>query len=440
MAHPVVEAVRKAGVVGAGGAGFPTHVKLDSRVDTWLVNAVECEPLLHKDKELIRLQAARLVEGLRLAMEASGAARGIVAIKAKAREAIAALEPHLMGALSLHLMQNYYPAGDEFQVVYECTGRLIPPGGLPLAVGCACSNVESLINVAGAAQGRPVLRTALTVAGAVARPSSFEVPIGVPVREVIAAAGGATVPDPGWLDGGPMMGPARTDLDLPVTKTTGGIVVLPRDHRLLRRKLASDEARVRVARSSCDQCTQCTDLCPRYLLGYGVEPHRVMRSLGFAGDLADPWDRHGLLCCECGACEYYLCPEDLPPKSMCVRAKGRFAARGLRPEPLAGLGRCHPLRDARKIPVPRLVQRLGLGAWDVPAPLRRVDLEPARVRLPLKQHLGVPARPVVAEGQPVVLGQVVAEIPAGKLGAAVHASIDGRVGRIDATSICIERT
>ncbi|MFH1463113.1 MAG: 4Fe-4S dicluster domain-containing protein [Pseudomonadota bacterium] len=439
MSLPLVEKVRLAGVVGAGGAGFPTHVKLASRVDTYIVNGVECEPLLHKDKELMRLQAGRLLEGLRLAMDSTGASRGVIAVKAKARDAIAALEPHVMGSISLLKMENFYPAGDEVQVVYEATGRLIPPAGLPLAVGCAVSNVESLLNVAAADHGQPVIATSLTVAGAVARPLSLEVPIGVTVREVIALAGGATVDDPAFIDGGPMMGPARTDLDQPVTKTTGGIVVLPRDHRLVQRKLAPDEVNVRIARASCDQCTQCTDLCPRYLLGYGIEPHKAMRAVGFAGEKAEAWDRHGLLCCECGACEYYICPESLTPKSMCVRAKQGFAASGLRPEPLQGLGRPHPLREARKIPVPRLVQRLGLTAWDVPAPWSRVGIEPARVRLLLKQHVGAPALPVVGEGELVRLGQVVAEVPAGKLGVPIHASIAGRIARIDATSIWIER-
>jgi Na+-translocating ferredoxin:NAD+ oxidoreductase RnfC subunit len=336
-------------------------------------------------------------------------------------------------------MANYYPAGDEVQVVYEATGRLIPPAGLPLAVGCAVSNVESLLNVVAADHGQPVIRTALTVAGAVAQPVSLEVPVGTSVRELIAFAGGATVEDPAFIDGGPMMGPARTDLDLPVTKTTGGILVLPRGHRLIQRKLAPDEVNVRIARASCDQCTQCTDLCPRYLLGYGVEPHRAMRSVGFAGDQAESWDRHGLLCCECGACEYFICPESLTPKSMCVRAKQQFAARGLRVAPLPGLGRPHPLREARKIPVPRMVQRLGLTAWDVPAPWSQVAPEPARVRLLLKQHVGVPAQPVVAEGQVVDRGEVIAAVPEGKLGVPIHASIAGRVARIDATSVWIER-
>jgi Na+-translocating ferredoxin:NAD+ oxidoreductase RnfC subunit len=362
-----------------------------------------------------------------------------VAIKSKAKDAIAALEPHMMGPIELHPMENFYPAGDEYQVVYECTGRLMPPGGIPLAVGCVVSNTETLINVALADQGIPVVQTALTVAGAVAQPSSFIVPVGVTAREVLHMAGGATVDDPVLIDGGPMMGPALTDLDAPVTKTTGGYVVLPRDHRLVQRKLAPERTNVRIAKASCDQCTQCTELCPRYLLGYGIEPHKVMRATGFTGELELQWSRQGLLCCECGACEYFACPEDLTPKSMCVRSKGVWSEHGRWPEPLPGLGRVHPLRDARKIPVPRLIKRLGLAHYDLPAPMRDFAYDPPRVRIMLKQHLGAPALPVVSEGQKVTMGQVVAEPPEGKLGVPVHASIDGRVTRIDESSIHIER-
>lgn len=440
MDHPIIEKVRKAGVVGAGGAGFPTHVKLKAKADYYLVNAAECEPLLYKDKELIRLWAGKLVEGLRLAMDATAATQGVIAIKAKAKSAIAALEPHMMGPLSLKLMDNYYPAGDEYCVVYECTGRRIPKGGIPLAVGCVVSNNESLFNVAQADQGLPVIQKAVTVAGEVSKPSTFVVPVGISAREVIQMAGGPTVDDPVLIDGGPMMGPCITDLDTAVTKVSAGWIVLSRQHSLARRKLAPESERVRIAKAACDQCVQCTELCPRYLLGYAVEPHKVMRMVGFAGEQHDQWGRHGLLCCECNICEYYACPESLTPQSMCVRAKGAWSQKGKWPEHLDGLGRVHPMREARRVPVPRLVHRLGLRRYDVPAPMRDFAYSPPVVRIMLKQHLGAPGKPLVSEGQRVSMGQPVGDVPAGSLGAPVHASIDGRVARIDETSIWIERS
>ncbi|MBM4318566.1 MAG: hypothetical protein FJ125_01055 [Deltaproteobacteria bacterium] len=440
MHQQIVSLVRRAGVVGAGGAGFPTHVKLGSRVQTYIVNGAECEPLLYKDKELMRLCAERLVHGLRLAVEATGASRGVIAVKAKYHEAIEAMQRAAANQrIELCFFDNFYPAGDEYVVVQKVTGRLIPPGGIPLQVGAAVNNVETLVNVSLAAEGVPVTLKALTVAGAVAEPASFVVPLGTTLGEVLALAGGASVPDPVALEGGAMMGRVVTDFSRPVTKTTGGYIVLPRDHALVRRKTRSDEAKVRIARSACDQCSFCTELCPRFLMGYAIEPHKVMRAVGFAGDKEAGWARLGLLCCECSLCELYSCPEDLTPREMCLRAKKLWAARGVKPEPLVGLGRAHPLQEARRVPVDRLIHRLGLNRYDVAAPLSERTAQPAQVQLPLRQHVGVAARPVVASGQQVRAGQLVADIPEGQLGAPLHAPIDGQISRIEPDCLWIAR-
>jgi Na+-translocating ferredoxin:NAD+ oxidoreductase RnfC subunit len=439
MPSQLVEQVRKAGVVGAGGAGFPTHVKLDAKVDTYIVNAAECEPLLRKDRELMLLHPERLVRGLTLAMESTGATRGVIAIKKKQKQAIARLEPLVRPPLEFYLFDNFYPAGDEFIVVYDVTGRLIPPQGLPLHVGCAVNNVETLVNVALAAEGVPVTHTAMTVAGAVREPVSVVVPIGVTMREVLALAGGATVPDPALLDGGAMMGKAVLDLDKRVTKTSGGFIVVPRTHHLIRRKTQSEEVKVHISRSACDQCMYCTEFCPRYLLGYAIQPHKVMRSVGFAGEAEAGWARLGLQCCECSVCDLYACPEDLPPKDMCIRSKVIWRQKDPKAPPLPSTGAPHPLRDARRIPIPRLVQRLGLTDWDVSAPMTDRTVTPQTVRLLLQQHIGAPSVPVVHEGDAVEEGQLVAAIPDGKLGANIHASLRGRVTRVDDVSVWIER-
>ena len=430
--------VRKAGVVGAGGAGFPTYVKLQSEVGTYILNGAECEPLLYKDRELMRLHASPVLRGLRLAMEATGAEQGVLAVKRKYEDAIEALHGHAAG-LDFHFFGNFYPAGDEYEIVYEVTGRLIPPGGIPLQVDCVVNNVETLLNVARAADGDPVVDKWITVAGAVHQPASFAVPVGITIREAIALAGGATVDRPAVIDGGAMMGPAVLDLRQPVTKTTGGYIVLPRDHKLIRRKTQSEGTNVSISRSACDQCSYCTELCPRFLLGYAVEPHKVMRSAGFAGDRANDWNRFGMLCCECSLCSLYSCPEDLPPKEMWVRSKRMIAERGTRLEPPQGLGHIHPMRSSRRVPVPRLTHRLGLSEWDVPARMIDANYTPSEVCVMLKQHIGAPAEPTVSEGTRVTRGQTVGVAPPDKLGTDVHASIDGTVSRVDETSVWISR-
>ena len=437
MPHPIIDQVRRAGVIGAGGAGFPTHVKLDASVDTYLCNAAECEPLLYKDQELMRLHAEEMVRGMRLAMEATGATRGIIAIKEKYQKAIAELKRHAEG-LEFHYFGSFYPAGDEYVVVYDCTGRLIPVGGYPKDVGCAVNNVETFINIARAAEGRAVTHTSLTVAGAVAEPCSVTVPIGVRASEVLALAGGPTVDDPVLLDGGAMMG-KLVQTDALVTKRTGGYIVVPRTHQLVRRRTRPMAANIAIAKSACDQCSYCTDFCPRYLLGYAIEPAKVKRSVGMAGEAEWGWAKLGNQCCECNLCSLYACPEDLPVMEMCVQSKVIARERPQRPELLPSTGKPHPLRNSRRVPISRLIQRLGLRMWDRPAPMSDGVLEPSAVRIDLSQHIGAPAVPTVRVGETVSAGQCIGEIPVGKLGAAVHTSIPGRVVRIDATRIHIQR-
>lgn len=227
-AQTIRDRVRAAGVTGAGGAGFPTHVKLQAQVDTFLVNAAECEPMLKVDQQLMALQASRLIRGVQYAMRATGAREGIIALKEKYQTAIKALTPLLTPAIRLHMLPDVYPAGDEVLTIWLATGRRVPPAALPVSVGVVVNNVQTVLNIARAVEQQyPVTRRTLTVNGAVARPLTLTVPLGMPLREVLAIAGGVTVDNPGFINGGPMMGSLIPSLDAPVTKTTGGLLVLP---------------------------------------------------------------------------------------------------------------------------------------------------------------------------------------------------------------------
>jgi len=150
----LAEQVRQAGVVGAGGGGFPTHVKLAARADTVIANGAECEPLLHKDAAVMEHHAAELVRGVELVMAAVGAGTGVIAIKAKNHHAVEKVEEACQGRrVRVQLLGDYYPAGDEFDLVHTVTDRLIPPAGLPIQVGVVVNNVETLVNIAAAADG-----------------------------------------------------------------------------------------------------------------------------------------------------------------------------------------------------------------------------------------------------------------------------------------------
>ncbi len=450
MGHDLVEAVRAAGVVGAGGAGFPTHVKLAANVDTVIANGAECDPLLQCDQRLMESRAAEMVRGVLLAMEVTGATQGILALKEEYASATSALRRAIHAAdkgssLSLLLMESRYPAGDEFVLVYEATGRLVPETGLPLHVGCLVQNVQTLFNIARAAKGAAVTHRLLTVAGAVARPVTLWVPVGTAIGEVLAWAGG--VEPPRWSErtaddyavvmGGPMMGHVADDLDQPVTKMTSGLLVLPRDNAVVRYMTRSQTSWVRRGISTCDQCRDCTDLCPRYLLGHELKPHEVMRAINYG--LERPADKvtAAVLCCECRLCEAYACPLELSPMAYYVAIKQELRAQGWVNEVHKRTDfEPHPMREYRLVPTHRLIARLGLTEWEHQrCALDEADYLPQRVSIPLRQHIGAPARPVVQVGDRVAVGDLIAGIPEDALGASVHASIAGRVSAIDDAAI-----
>ncbi len=431
-AETTISRVEELGIVGAGGGGFPAAVKLRARVSTVIANAAECEPLLHKDKELLQHHEDPFLRGLRMAMEMVGAREGVIGIKEKYHEIIAELESQESAGVRVVPLPDVYPAGDEFILVHMVTGRVIPPGGLPKDVDAVVSNVETLVNIG---LDQPVTHKYLTVAGAVAEPVTLRVPVGISIGEVIEAAGGATEAQIGVLLGGVMMARPAASLDEPVTKTTGGIIVLPAEHPLIARHNAPWLQVQRIGRSACDQCRFCTEFCPRYLLGHPIEPHRAMQSLGFATG-ADAMVAT-LYCCECNLCTLFACPEDLDPKTVCVQAKPLARERGLvfKGDPASITP--HPMAEFRRVPMRRLIAKLGLSGFNNVGPLHEHAFAPLRVKIPLKQHAGAPAIPTVKTGERVRMGDLVAAPEAGKLGARIHASIGG-VATVMSDAVVIE--
>ena len=301
-------------------------------------------------------------------MRLVGAAEGWVGIKEKYQDVIDDLRPRLPGGVQIAPLRDSYPAGDEFILVYDVLGRVIPPGGIPLHVGAVVINVETALNVARSGS-RPVVEKFLTIAGAVAEPVTLRVPIGVTLAQCVAAAGGATVRDPCYVVGGVMMGRLEDDHAALVDKTTGGVVVLPEDHVVVRRRRQDWHQIARIGRSACDQCSFCTELCPRWLLGHPIEPHKAMRSLGF--NMVGEANVIGTsFCCECNLCSLYSCPEDLDPKSVCVQNKRRLASEKRRWEdPPFNPRRPELHLENRKAPMARLIQKLGLAGFRNVGPL-----------------------------------------------------------------------
>ncbi|MBQ2803751.1 MAG: SLBB domain-containing protein, partial [Lachnospiraceae bacterium] len=310
--------LRENGIVGAGGAGFPTYGKLSDKADTILMNCAECEPLLKLHRQLLQVHAREILKAFALIADTVGAKEAIIGIKEEYRSTIEALEEYLpeFPIVRVHKLPGAYPMGDEVVLIYETTKRVVRPGGLPIECGVAVFNVETLYNVYRAVwEKKPVTDKCVTVVGEVERPITVRVPIGTRIDEVVAMAGGITTKEPVYLLGGPMMGSFGSAYQ-PVTKTTNAVIVLPKNHTLVYRRQNKFSTAVARAASSCCQCQSCTDLCPRHALGHPIEPHLFMRAAANRDfqNMAPFVDT--LFCSSCGLCENFSCPQGLSPRSM----------------------------------------------------------------------------------------------------------------------------
>lgn len=429
----LVDKVKSAGIVGAGGATFPTHVKIDATADVVIVNGAECEPLLRVDQQLMDLRASDLLEALNMVVEHTKAKEGIIGLKKKYVPAINKLNSLLpkYPKLKLHIMNNFYPAGDEQTLVYECTGKVVPEGGIPLAVGALVMNVETLLNLHDCVtEDKPVIDKYLTVTGNVKRRITTKVPLGITVREALALAGGPTISDYVIINGGPMMGKIVSE-DSYITKGTKGLIVLPKDHYLIHSKTRSLERSLKLAANYCMQCSLCTEVCPRHNLGHYLEPHKMMRIAAYAStcdNVALPTNAY--LCCDCGLCQY-ACVMDLQPWKVNEFLKGELKKNGIKNPHHEQPKSANPFIEDRRFNVHRLTKRLGLDEFDKDAPMEPCKKQFKEVHLQMSQHIGAPATPVVAVGDEVKRGQLVGEIPEGALSARIFSSIDGKVTSVE---------
>lgn len=419
-----------AGVVGAGGAGFPTHVKAESNVEYILGNGAECEPLIHKDFELMVNFPNEVLNGMNYMMENVNAKQGIIGIKAKNKKAVESIKNNLRPNNSVLEMGDFYPAGDEYELVNLATGRLIPPGGIPLNVGCVVNNVETFFNINNAVNGKPVTHKLVSVTGCVKEHKTFFVPVGTSFKDLIEFAGGTTIDDFAILISGILMGGFTYDINEVVTKTCAGIIIIPKSHYLVGIKDRTYASMNRIGKSACDQCSACTEFCPRYLLGYDVQPHKVMRSLEFTTSGQGYWSQFAEYCCSCGLCTLYSCPEGLFPREACDQSKQIMRKEGIKYTQTKEV-KVHPFKEGRRTPIKSLLKKLRIYEFEVPTPFTTETINPEIVIIKLKQHVGIPAEPIVKVGDEVKCGDLIAEMDKTKLGAKIHASISGRVDEIN---------
>lgn len=430
--------MRNSGIVGAGGAGFPTYAKLDKRADTIVLNCAECEPLFKLHRQLLANNADKILFALNEVKNAVGAQRVIIGIKPSYKDAIKACEYFLPSYknFSISLLPEVYPAGDEIILIYQTTGRVVKPGKLPISEGVTVFNVETMLNTYCALkENSGVCEKYLSVVGEVKNPITLKVPIGMKFKDVVALAGGETIKNYVYLSGGVMTG-RIADENSVVTKTTNAVMVLPDTHQVILKRLAKTQISIKRAMSSCCQCRSCTDLCSRGLLGYPIEPHAFMRAASKGMDTDIKAVINTMYCSQCGLCEMYACPQGLSPRTLIGVAKSELRKNKIPLHQPEYMG-VKKEREYRCVPMKRLITRLGLEKYDKPALYVPKNINPQYVKIMLSQHIGAPSAVCVKEGDNVVKGAVIANAADG-LSVSIHSSVSGTVKTVTDKYIIIE--
>ncbi len=416
------------GICGAGGAGFPSYAKLNEKADTIILNCAECEPLLKLHRHVLKAHTFEILKALKLVCETVGASDCIIATKPSYKRTVEALKEALPAfpGIRLSLLPETYPAGDEVITIFETTGRVVPPGDIPISVGVSVYNVETVYNIYRAVwEQKPVTHKYVTMAGEVKNSVTLHVPLGTSFADLIRLAGGATTDNYTLISGGPMTGNLVSPMDV-VTKTTNAILVLPENHPVIIRKQNKTRINVKRVMSSCCQCKSCTDMCPRHLLGHPIEPSEIMRAVS-SGTVNNPTAIvNAAYCSGCGVCELYACPQSLSPKAIIQDLKAALRASGQKlPEPK--FDAVSDKRAYRQIPKSRVTARLGLTEYNRLAPLTDEIPDVTTVKVKLSQHAGAPAVAVVKEGDTVKAEQIIGTPKEKALSNAIHSPIDGKV-------------
>ena len=432
--------MRENGIVGCGGAGFPSYAKLNKNIDTLIINCAECEPLLRLHRQLMEKRTEEILEAVELVRQTLGVKKAYIALKKAYVKAIASLENYISSYPNIEIkhLKEVYPAGDEVVLIYEVTGRIVPPGKLPASVNVIVYNVETIYNVYRALNGRAVTRKYVTIAGEVKSPKTFYAPIGMKISELIELAGGKTIDNPEYLLGGPMMGRLGNENDV-VTKTTNAVILLPKDHYVVFRKKVKPSIDLKRAMASCCQCNYCTDLCPRHLLGHPIDPAAFMRNISNQDSHNVDAYINSLYCSGCGLCEMFSCMQGLSPRNLLGVVKGELRKNGVKGNENLKAPLVQNNRELKRVPLSRLRARLDLERYNHSAPMVKEEVMTDVVKIMLSQHVGVPAQAIVKAGDVVKEHSVIAKYIDEKLCVNIHASIDGTIKEVTDKWIVIKK-
>ena len=419
--------MRDFGIVGAGGAGFPSYAKLADGADLLLINGAECEPLLATDYVLLRNEMDMVLTGVLEILAHTSISKAYIAVKAHNAERLGWTDgERLADGVYARALPDVYPLGDEISLIYEATGRLVKPGKLPITQGIIVYNVETMYNLGRAKRfSEPVTKKWLTIGGAIKNPTVIKVPMGTKISDIferlnIEVKEGYTV-----IDGGPSMGKVINPRTYAVNKTTKGILILPDNTQAILSKKMNENMAIARAETACCQCTRCTDMCPRNLLGYPLEPHKMVRTAMGVAEVMPEMVISATLCCGCGVCEDLACNQGISPKAVIDNYKKLLSQNRLRFDK-DGDYSVRAEREYRMIPYKKWMSMLGVSKFDKDTDFGGEMNDFSRVELSLSRHIGKPSIPTVNDGDIVKVGDLIAKAADG-LSLPQHASISGRV-------------
>ncbi len=436
--HELIQLMKDTGLVGDGGAGFPSYAKLAEGANTLLINGSECEPLLYTDYILMKRELPMILAGVQSVIWSLNIPRALFCIKEHTARRLSLEDGERLATnVTVKVLPNVYPIGDEISLIYQATGRIVRPGNLPISKGVIVYNVETMYNLGRAVKFfEPVTMKWLTVGGDIAEPKVVRVPIGTQIADLFDRLGVTVDEDYAVLDGGPSMGKLINHNIAEVGKTTKALLVLPKNTRAVESKLLNNKSAVARAETACCQCTRCTDMCPRAMLGYPLEPHKMVRTAMGAVAAMPEMVLSATLCCGCGICENLACSQGISPRAVIANYKQLLSQRKMRYVADEDVS-ARPEREYRMIPTEKWARDLGVARFDRVAvwggELRDFD----RVELALGRYIGVPSTPSVRDGAIVHVGDIVAAASSG-LSIPHHASLHGRVTVTD-KKIIIDR-
>lgn len=431
------EAVYEAGVVGSGGAGFPTHIKVAQKAKTLLINGSECEPLIEVDKNLIKNYSHKLIGILNFLLEIDFVENIIICVKKEYSDVSYCIESRINSdKITMCKLPNIYPIGDEVVLINEATGITLKKGELPINHGLVVLNVETLLNIRNKIfDNKNVTSSYVTVTGEVENGGTFNFPLGFPLNKILELCK-PKIDDFRVVVGGPMTGRIAS-VDEAVKKTTKAFIILPREHKVVRNMEDINMTHIKRIMASCSQCRACTDLCPRNLLGHKVEPHKLMNAManGLSENTASL--KTSLGCVSCGVCELYACHHDLSPRKMMVAVKGAFLKEGIKADPNDCTGSLDEAEYSR-VPSKRLMMHLNLTKYNKHLPFNPRLQNTDKVYISLKDHIGAPCISTVNVGQEVNVGDLIGTNK-NVLHGNIHASISGTIKEVNKGFIRIEK-